>query len=102
MDRLKNYIGGELVGAIGGAELANEDPALGVVYGSVPDSDERDVAAAVEAAKTALPAWIATPARDRARYLRRIAAYVEENLEAFAQADHVIGEHVAPGAIEVR
>lgn len=89
MDRLKNYIGGEFVGALGGAELANEDPALGVVYGTVPDSDERDVAAAVEAATSALPAWIATSARDRARYLRRIATYLEENLEAFAQAECV-------------
>jgi aminomuconate-semialdehyde/2-hydroxymuconate-6-semialdehyde dehydrogenase len=89
MDRLKNYIGGDLVGAVGGGELPNEDPALGVVYGTVPDSDARDVAAAVEAAKSALPAWLETPARERARTLRRIAAYLEENLEVFAQAECV-------------
>ena len=89
MDRLTNYIGGEFVGAAGGGELANEDPALGVAYGTVPDSDERDVAAAVDAAKIALPAWLATSARDRARYLRGIAAYLETNLEAFAQAECV-------------
>jgi aminomuconate-semialdehyde/2-hydroxymuconate-6-semialdehyde dehydrogenase len=89
MERLKNYVGGALVDAVGGGELANEDPAVGAAYGTVPDSDARDVDAAVAAASAALPGWLATPARERARYLRRIAAHLEEHLELFARAECV-------------
>ena len=87
MDRLANFIGGELVGALSSAALANEDPATGLTYGTVPDSDAADVDAAVAAARAAFPGWLATPVRERARHLRRLAEYLEDHLEDFARAE---------------
>lgn len=49
--KLKNYIGGRLVEPVGGEYIDNIDPATGEVYSYVPDSDERDVEQAVEAAE---------------------------------------------------
>ena len=53
---IKNYINGRLVEPVGGTFLDNINPATGKVFGTIPDSDARDVEAAVEAAKAAFPA----------------------------------------------
>jgi aminomuconate-semialdehyde/2-hydroxymuconate-6-semialdehyde dehydrogenase len=87
MESLKNTIDGQRTGSISGAELDNWDPAQGKVDSRVPDSDERDVARAAEAARRAFPAWSALPSRERARVLRKIASLIEERLEVFAQAE---------------
>ncbi|HTH51485.1 MAG TPA: aldehyde dehydrogenase, partial [Pyrinomonadaceae bacterium] len=55
----------------------------------IPDSDERDVDAAVAAAKAAFPAWSATPAEERFEILMRIVALIEENLEDLALAESI-------------
>ena len=73
MEKVLNYIGGELVPASSGAWLDKPEPATGESYAQVPDSDEPDVQRAVEAAARAFPAWAATPAAERSRMLRRIA-----------------------------
>ena len=51
MKILKNYINGQLVEPVSGKYLDNENPALGEVYGKIPDSGAEDVSKAVEAAK---------------------------------------------------
>ena len=62
---IENYIGGELVKPASGEYLDNYNPATGEVYSLIPDSDDRDVHLAVEAAKLAFPSWSQTrPKRD--------------------------------------
>lgn len=87
--KIQNYINGELVVPASGDYLDNLDPAIGDVYALVPDSDERDVDAAVAAAERAFPEWSTTPAEQRARMLMRIADRIEQNLEELAKAESV-------------
>ena len=68
-----NFIGGAHVPARSGKWLPNYEPATGKEYSRIPDSDEADVRAAVEAAQKAAPAWGRVSASERARVLRRIA-----------------------------
>ena len=69
--RTQNFIAGRWCGAEGGATLAVVDPADDSHVADVPDSGAADARAAVEAAQAALPAWRATPAKERARLLKR-------------------------------
>lgn len=89
MTTIKNYIDGELVDPVGGRWLDNVDPAVGEVYGQVPDSDEQDVEAAVEAAKRAFPAWSVTPAAERSRVMLAVADLIDANRERLARAECV-------------
>lgn len=87
--KIANYIGGELVAPIGGAYLDNFEPATGKVYSHVPDSDARDVQAAVDAAEKAFPSWSRTPAADRSRVICRIADLIESKLDELARAETI-------------
>jgi aminomuconate-semialdehyde/2-hydroxymuconate-6-semialdehyde dehydrogenase len=87
LEKVMNYIGGELRDARTGQWVPNFDPAVGAVYGAVPDSDEGDVSQAVEAARKAFPAWSKKTAEERAQILRRLADKLQENLEDFARAE---------------
>lgn len=87
MERLKNYIAGELVDPVGGEWLENMDPAVGRPYSWIPDSDERDVALAVDAATEAFKSWADTPIERRSAILHRIADLIDTNLERLAQAE---------------
>lgn len=84
---IKNYIGGALTPAQSGKYLDNINPATAQVYSHLPDSDENDVALAVEAAEKAFPAWSASEPRVRFRLLQRIADIIEQNLAVFAEAE---------------
>lgn len=86
---IENFIGGEFHKPASGAYLDNCEPATGVVYSRVPDSDERDVSAAVEAAKRAFPAWAGTPAPERSRLLMRLADLIERDIEKLARAESI-------------
>lgn len=89
MDRIANYINGTLVATISGEYLDNIEPATGQVYSFVPDSDERDVDASVQAATTAFPAWSKTTAAERSRFMLTIADLIERDLEKLARAETI-------------
>jgi len=87
MTNIENYIGGELIAPVLGRYLDNFEPATGDVYSQIPDSDERDVERAVEAAKVAFPVWSMTPAEERFTILMRLVALIERDLESLAEAE---------------
>jgi aminomuconate-semialdehyde/2-hydroxymuconate-6-semialdehyde dehydrogenase len=87
MMRIENYIGGELCGPRSGEYLDNVEPATGEVYSLIPDSDERDVELAVEAAKAAFPAWSVMPPEERFAILMRLVGLIERDLEPLAAAE---------------
>lgn len=89
MQKVLNYIGGELVEPNAHKWLDKPEPATADVYAHVPDSDETDLWRAVEAAHRASPAWSATPAADRSRMLRRIADTIRARLDDFARAEAI-------------
>ncbi len=89
MKQIENYIGGELMPPLSDDYLDNFNPATGEVYSLIPDSDERDVESAVEAAKTAFPAWSATSPEERFTILMRLVALIERDLESLALAESI-------------
>lgn len=84
---IKNYINGQLMEPLANQYLDNFNPATGKIYGLIPDSDERDVNLAVEAAQKAFPAWSLTSAKERSAVMLRIANLIEKNLERLALAE---------------
>lgn len=89
MQKILNYINGELVEPAGGQWLDNYNPSNGKVYSHIPDSDATDVEAAVKAAKAAFPGWAATPKAERSRIMIRMADLIEQNLDRLAKAESV-------------
>jgi len=87
--KIRNFIDGQFVEPAGGKYLDNIEPATGKAYSQVPDSDARDVEAAVVAAEKAFPAWSKTPAAERSRLLLRIADLIERDLEKLARAESI-------------
>ncbi len=89
MEKLKNYIGGELVDPHANQWLDNIEPATGRVYSLIPDSDERDVEMAVEAAREAFPAWSDMPIEKRSAILLRIADLIDAKMDQLATAESI-------------
>jgi malonate-semialdehyde dehydrogenase (acetylating) / methylmalonate-semialdehyde dehydrogenase len=78
---LKNFIGGEWVDSTGTTLLDVTNPATGEVMAKAPLSTAADVDGAVRAAARAYPAWRATPAVQRARYLFKLKALLDRHLD---------------------
>ena len=87
MERILNYIAGELIEPQSGEYLENIEPASGKVYGEIPDSTQQDVEAAVQAAEKAFPAWSNTSREERSRIMLKIADLIDENLDMLAMAE---------------
>ena len=83
----KNFIGGEWVAPATGAYFENRNPAdTSDLIGRFPDSDRRDVDAAVRSAKRGFELWSRTPAPVRGDVLRRVGDLLVERKEAIADA----------------
>ncbi len=82
-----NYINGAMTPAVSGAYLDNFEPATGLVYGKVADSDAADVALAFEAAKGAKESWSNTPAEEKFKWLNALADAIDADRERFAEAE---------------
>ncbi|MCA9291373.1 MAG: aldehyde dehydrogenase [Phycisphaerales bacterium] len=89
MFKIQNLIGGVLTAPASGNYMYSVEPATGTGYCLLPDGDERDVEAAVEAAAAAQASWANTPATDRAMVLLRLASLIERDLEKLAQAESI-------------
>jgi aminomuconate-semialdehyde/2-hydroxymuconate-6-semialdehyde dehydrogenase len=82
-----NYINGEMKSSNSGATLDNYNPAIGKVYGSIPNSDATDVAEAYQAAAAAFPSWSNTPAEERFKILNAIAEGIDNLRDTLALAE---------------
>lgn len=87
MEKILNYIDGELRAPLSGVFMENIEPATGMVYGMIPDSDKADVEMATEAAKAAFPLWSNMGLRERSDILLRLAALIDANLDALAAVE---------------
>jgi len=89
--------------AAGTETLTLEDPAGGEAYAEVPLCGEADVAAAVESAAAAFPAWRETPVVERARVLFRYRQMLEaEGAELARLISHDHGKTLADAQGEVQ
>ena len=89
MDKIENYINGQLITPISGKYMDNFNPATGEVYSLIPDSDEKDVELAVEAAKKAFPIWSKMTVESRHDILMKIVALIERDLDFLATAESI-------------
>jgi succinate-semialdehyde dehydrogenase/glutarate-semialdehyde dehydrogenase len=83
--RSRNYVDGSWVDADNGATIEVINPADGTVLGTVPYCGVTETRRAIKAARTALPAWSAKPAKERGKLLRRLADLMLENAEDLAK-----------------
>jgi aminomuconate-semialdehyde/2-hydroxymuconate-6-semialdehyde dehydrogenase len=89
MVRIENYIGGELKAPVSETYIDNVNPAEGKVYSHIPDSDERDVAQAVDAAEKAFAGWSQMAVEKRADVLLCLADLIDRDLDALARAESI-------------
>jgi len=82
--RQQAYIDGAWVDADGGETFDVTNPADGAVLGTVPEMGRAETARAIAAAETALPAWRAKTAKDRAVILKRWFDLVMANQDDLA------------------
>jgi len=89
VEKIANYIDGQLISPLSNSYIDNYRPATGEIYSLIPDSDEKDVELAVLAAQNAFPAWSTTPAPQRSAILQRLADLIAENLDSLAMAESI-------------
>ncbi|MFD0963406.1 aldehyde dehydrogenase [Pseudofulvibacter geojedonensis] len=87
MEKILNYINGELVAPEENNWIDNYNPSNGEVYSLIPNSSEKDVEKAYQAAAAAYPSWSNTTIDERSKILSKIASLIEENLEEFVAAE---------------
>ena len=89
MEKIYNYINGELVEPCSGNFIENYNPSNGTVYSLIPDSNENDIDNAVASAKTAFETWGATTKKYRSDLLMRLADKIEEHTEELIIAESI-------------
>lgn len=85
--QIQNYINGQYVNPQSNEWLDNYNPSNGEVYGQIPNSSEKDVEAAYQAAKNAFPKWSQTTLQERSNILLKIATLIEEKQQELAEAE---------------
>lgn len=89
MEKIQNYIDGQLVSPVDNIYIDNINPATGKVYSLIPSSNEKDVEAAYQAANSAFPAWANMPAPKRSEILVKIADLILQKLPELALAETI-------------
>ena len=89
MEKIYNYINGELVEPCSGNFIENYNPSNGKVYSLIPDSNENDIDNAVASAKTAFETWGSTTKKYRSDLLMRLADKIEEHTEELIIAESI-------------
>jgi aminomuconate-semialdehyde/2-hydroxymuconate-6-semialdehyde dehydrogenase len=89
MQKIQNYIDGNLVAPHSGKYIDNINPAEGKVYSLIPDSYELDVKLAANAAAHAFEMWSTMPVEKRASILQKIADLIDRDLDKLALAESI-------------
>jgi aminomuconate-semialdehyde/2-hydroxymuconate-6-semialdehyde dehydrogenase len=87
MEKILNYIHGELVEPTNGNYLDNYNPSNGEVYSLIPDSEKQDIDNAVAAAKEAFKSWSKTTKQERSDILMKLADSIDKHSEELIKAE---------------
>ncbi|MEW5798738.1 MAG: CoA-acylating methylmalonate-semialdehyde dehydrogenase [Bacteroidota bacterium] len=85
---LQNFIAGKWQNINGHKTLPVENPSTGEVLTQVPISGARDVDEAVQAAKSAFPAWSAMPIKERVQVFYKYKYLLEKHMQELAELVH--------------
>lgn len=83
----RHFIGGKRI--VSTSTFADHSPIDGSFIGEIARGGASEIDLAVNAARTAFPAWARTPPAERARIMHRIADLVEERLEDLAVVETI-------------
>ena len=84
---IQNYINGEFVKPVSNDWIDNFNPAKGEIYGQIPNSTQKDVENAYQAAVDAFPKWSNTSLEERSKILSKISSLILEKLDVLAIAE---------------
>ncbi len=87
MEKIQNFINGAYCPPTNGQYIDNVEPATGQVYCLIPNSDDRDVELAVQAADAAFPAWSAMSIEERGAVMMRVSKGIEARMDEFVAAE---------------
>ncbi|MDG2343866.1 MAG: aldehyde dehydrogenase [Flavobacteriales bacterium] len=87
MDKIFNYIDGQLVPSKSNKWIENVEPATGQTYSLIPDSDHEDVELAFSSAEEAFKEWSQKPVQERSDIMLKISSLIEENKAFLAEAE---------------
>ncbi len=91
-DQYELFIGGEFVKPKKGKYFPTINPATGKKIASIAEASQEDVDKAVKAARTAYDKyWSKMPAKERAKYIYRIARMLQERAREFAVIETMDG-----------
>ena len=90
-ERYGLFIGGKFVAPKSRKYFATVNPATEAPLAQVAQAGAADVEAAVRAARAALPKWRKLPARERAKYLFRIARRIQDRARELAVLETMDG-----------
>ena len=81
MEKIKNYINGDLIPPISGDYINNISPATGEIYSLIPNSDAQDIDAAVGSAKDAFKVWSKLTKKERYDHIMHLADMIDEHFD---------------------
>lgn len=82
MKKINHWINGKNISS--SDYFTTSNPATGEVLAEVASGGEREVALAVDAARTAFPKWANTPMKERARLMRRLGEMIDRDVPHIA------------------
>ncbi|MEQ8910542.1 MAG: aldehyde dehydrogenase family protein [Vicingaceae bacterium] len=85
------FIGGKFVKPKSKKYFTTTNPATEETIAKVAEANEQDVDAAVKSARKAFPKWSALPAKERGKYIFRIARLIQERAREFAVIETMDG-----------
>ena len=85
------FIGGKFVSPHSKKYFNTINPATEKVIAKIADADKNDVDKAVKAARKAFPAWSGMEAKERAKYIFRIARLIQERAREFSVIESIDG-----------
>ena len=87
MEKIQNYINGNLVPPKSEKYFDNVSPVTGEVYSLIPDSDRYDIDDAVQSAKEAFLIWSKLSKKERYDHVMHLADIVENHFEELVKAE---------------
>jgi len=89
MQKIQNYIDGELISPINNQYIDNFEPATGKIYSLTPESDSSDLELAVKSAEKAKNDWANMDSEARSILLTKLADAIESASEELAKAEAI-------------
>ena len=87
MEKIQNYIDGNLVPPISGEYINNFCPSTGEIYSLIPDSDANDINIAVDSAKDAFNTWGKLSKKERYDHIMHLADFIDKHFDELVDAE---------------